>query len=144
MNQISRSELARFLDSILDLAAWPDDPSNNGLQFAGGDAVTRAVFAVDASAELFRIAAERGAQFIFVHHGISWGSGIRRIDGILAERVTLLARNGISLYAAHLPLDAHMMMFAMAIEDEFGISFDEPVNFVTVQDVVNFIEANQK
>ena len=107
MNQISRSELARFLDSILDLAAWPDDPSNNGLQFAGGDAVTRAVFAVDASAELFRIAAERGAQFIFVHHGISWGSGIRRIDGILAERVTLLARNGISLYAAHLPLDAH-------------------------------------
>ena len=37
-----------------------------------------------------------------------------------------------------------MMMFAMAIEDEFGISFDEPVNFVTVQDVVNFIEANQK
>ena len=37
-----------------------------------------------------------------------------------------------------------MMMFAMAIEDEFGISFDEPMNFVTVKDVVNFIEANQK
>ena len=37
-----------------------------------------------------------------------------------------------------------MMMFAMAIEDEFGISFDEPMSFVTVQDVVNFVEANQK
>ena len=37
-----------------------------------------------------------------------------------------------------------MMMFAMAIEDEFGISFDEPMNFVTVQDVVNFIESQQK
>ena len=37
-----------------------------------------------------------------------------------------------------------MMMLAMAIEDEFGISFDEPVNFVTVQDVINFIEAEQK
>ena len=37
-----------------------------------------------------------------------------------------------------------MMMFAMAIEDEFGISFDEPMNFVTVKDVVDFIEANQK
>ena len=36
-----------------------------------------------------------------------------------------------------------MMMFAMAIEDEFGISFDEPMNFVTVKDVVDFIEANQ-
>jgi len=107
MNQVSRFELARFLDTILELGAWPDDPSNNGLQFAGADAVTRAIFAVDASAELFRIAAERGAQFLFVHHGISWGSGIRRIDGILAGRITLLARNGISLYAAHLPLDAH-------------------------------------
>ena len=37
-----------------------------------------------------------------------------------------------------------MMMFAMAIEDEFGISFDEPMNFVTVKDVVDFIEANKK
>lgn len=37
-----------------------------------------------------------------------------------------------------------MMMFAMAIEDEFGISFDEPMSFNTVQDVVDFIEANKK
>ena len=37
-----------------------------------------------------------------------------------------------------------MMMFAMAIEDEFGISFDETMNFVTVKDVVDFIEAHQK
>ena len=37
-----------------------------------------------------------------------------------------------------------MMMFAMAIEDEFGISFDEPMNFVTVKDVVDFIESQQK
>jgi len=37
-----------------------------------------------------------------------------------------------------------MMMFAMAIEDEFGISFDEPMNFVTVNDVVKFIEAQGK
>ena len=33
-----------------------------------------------------------------------------------------------------------MMMFAMAIEDEFGISFDEPMNFVTVKDVVDYLE----
>jgi len=37
-----------------------------------------------------------------------------------------------------------IMMFAMAIEDEFGITFDEPMNFVTVKDVVDYIEANQK
>ena len=37
-----------------------------------------------------------------------------------------------------------MMMFAMAIEDEFGITFDEPMNFVTVNDVVKFLEAQGK
>ena len=106
MKTASRNDIAQFLDHILELDRWPDDPSNNGLQFAGDGEVGKAVFAVDASAELFRRAAGLGAGFIFVHHGISWGSGMRRIDGILAERVTLLAKNGISLYAAHLPLDA--------------------------------------
>ena len=37
-----------------------------------------------------------------------------------------------------------VMMFAMAIEDEFGISFDEPMNFLTVKDVVDYIESKQK
>lgn len=37
-----------------------------------------------------------------------------------------------------------MMMFAMAIEDEFGISFDEPMNFATVNDVINYIESKTK
>lgn len=37
-----------------------------------------------------------------------------------------------------------IMMFAMAIEDEFGVTFEEPMDFVTVGDVVKFIEANQK
>lgn len=37
-----------------------------------------------------------------------------------------------------------IMMFAMAIEDEFGVSFDEPMNFVTVQDVINYLEEQGK
>ncbi len=37
-----------------------------------------------------------------------------------------------------------IMMFAMAIEDEFGVSFDEPMNFVTVQDVIDYLEAQGK
>ena len=37
-----------------------------------------------------------------------------------------------------------IMMFAMAIEDEFGVQFDEPMEFVTVGDVVKYIEANKK
>ena len=73
MKTASRNELARFLDRILELGLWPDDPSNNGLQFAGDAEVAKAVFAVDASAELFCRAADLDAGFIFVHHGISWG-----------------------------------------------------------------------
>ena len=107
MKTASRNDIVRFLDQILELDQWPDDPSNNGLQFEGDAEVEKAVFAVDASAELFCKAADLDAGFIFVHHGISWGAGIRRIDGILAERIKLLAANGISLYAAHLPLDAN-------------------------------------
>ena len=107
MKTASRNDITGFLDHILELDRWPDDPSNNGLQFAGNTEVRKAVFAVDASAELFRKAAGLEADFLFVHHGISWGGGIRRIDGIQADRITLLAKNGISLYAAHLPLDAH-------------------------------------
>ena len=37
-----------------------------------------------------------------------------------------------------------IMMFAMAIEDEYGVTFDEPMNFVTVKDVVDYLEANKK
>ena len=38
-----------------------------------------------------------------------------------------------------------IMMFAMAIEDEFGVTFDDQaMNFETVRDVVNYIEANKK
>ncbi len=34
-----------------------------------------------------------------------------------------------------------MMMFAMAIEDEFGVSLgDQPVSFQTVRDVVTYLE----
>ena len=38
-----------------------------------------------------------------------------------------------------------VMMFAMAIEDEFGITFDDQaMNFETVKDVVDYIESHQK
>ena len=37
-----------------------------------------------------------------------------------------------------------IMMLAMAIEDEFGVTFDEPMNFITVKDVADYLEANKK
>ena len=106
----SLRELCEYLDGLLEIRKFPHDPSNNGLQFQGRDQVKRAVFAVDASEALFTVAARLEADFIFVHHGLSWGSGVRRFTGITAKRLSVLAGHGISLYAAHLPLDAHEML----------------------------------
>ena len=35
-----------------------------------------------------------------------------------------------------------MLMLSMALEEEFGVSFNEPVKFVTVQDVLDFLDKN--
>ena len=35
-----------------------------------------------------------------------------------------------------------MMMLSMSIEDEFGITFDAPVTFKTVKDVLDYLEKN--
>ena len=104
---IKRDELVNFLDTELALQNFSADVSNNGLQIQGKDEVKKILFAVDGCLEVFEYAAEQQCDFIFVHHGISWGGGIKRWTGIDAKRFSVLFKNDISLYAAHLPLDAH-------------------------------------
>ena len=100
-------EIVQYLDDLLQVKNFPHDASNNGLQFEGSRTVDKAVFGVDGSNALFSIAADLDADFVFVHHGISWGSSLKRIVSLDARRIAMLAANSISLYAAHLPLDAH-------------------------------------
>ena len=101
------ADLTAWLDRELNLEKFAADHSNNGLQAEGSGEVTRAVFGVDACLELFEAAAAAEAQFVFVHHGLSWGGEPRRLTGLAGRRFGQLFRRGISLYAAHLPLDAH-------------------------------------
>ena len=103
---MKRDELTKLLDEMLNLSAFAEDVSNNGVQVEGRDEVNKAVFAVDASQALFDEAVKRGADFIFVHHGLSWGANPRRLTGFTARRYRTLLEHGITLYAAHLPLDA--------------------------------------
>ena len=35
-----------------------------------------------------------------------------------------------------------MLMLSMAMEEEFGVTFDAPVTFVTVKDVLDFLDKN--
>ena len=101
-----RDDLCNYLDGKLKLNNFAGDASNNGLQVEGRDEVRKAVFSVDASLRLFELAAEKDADFIFVHHGLSWGSEPRRLTGDVGRRYRELFRHDLSLYAAHLPLDA--------------------------------------
>ena len=102
----TRQELTNFLDSLFaDYKV--QDYSNNGLQVEGKETVRKAAFAVDACLETFERAAQTGAEFLFCHHGLSWGGGIPYLTGIHARRLQTLLTNGVSLYAMHLPLDAH-------------------------------------
>ena len=61
-------------------------------------------------------------------------------NGANLDNVTLETRLVEDLHFDSLGI----MMFAMAIEDEFNVTFEEPMDFKTVGDVVAYIEANQK
>jgi len=99
-------DVCTFIDGVFaDFRT--DDYSNNGLQLEAGAECSRVAFAVDACLETIEKAADAGAQLLVVHHGLSWGSGFRRISGLDARRFGLLFKRGLSLYACHLPLDAH-------------------------------------
>ena len=83
-----------------------DDVSNNGLQIEGPEDVEKVAFAVDASLESVKAAVASGAQLLVVHHGISWGGGIRRLEGGVYNVVKAAIEGGLAVAAYHLPLDA--------------------------------------
>jgi len=100
-------EVVDYLDSYLKISSIPDDCSNNGLQVEGHAEVEKVVFGVDACIDLFDKAVELNADFVLVHHGLSWRDSLKRLTGLNARRLAPLFNFGISLYAVHLPLDAH-------------------------------------
>jgi dinuclear metal center YbgI/SA1388 family protein len=102
---MKRDDLVAYLDGYLQVAAI-EDRSNNGLQVEGVQDVHRVAFAVDASLAAFEAAAGAGAQMLIVHHGLFWGEPIL-VTGPHRRRLGQLFDAGMSLYAAHLPLDVH-------------------------------------
>jgi dinuclear metal center YbgI/SA1388 family protein len=100
-------ELTAYLLDYLSLDDVPDYPNAlNGLQVEGGGEVGRVMTAVDASVASANAAAERGADMLIVHHGLFW-EGLKPLTGRMKRRIEPLVMNRISLYSAHLPLDAH-------------------------------------
>jgi dinuclear metal center YbgI/SA1388 family protein len=99
--------IADHLDAFLRIGEIPDYPNAlNGIQVANRRPITRIAAAVDVSRTVIEQAIESRANMLIVHHGMFW-AGLQRIRGVLYDRLKLMLDNDISLYAAHLPLDAH-------------------------------------
>lgn len=105
------AEIAGFFDDLLELPKFAADCSNNGLQicFDKMAPCRKIAFAVDASQASIDQAIADNADMLVVHHGLSWGPGVRRWDGITGRRLGTAFKNDLALYAVHLPLDAHAL-----------------------------------
>ena len=105
-------KIVTWLDKTLAVADF-DDVSNNGLQIERSEVrgerseVRCVAFAVDASVRAVEAAAKAGAQLLVVHHGISWGGGVKRVTGGVGRVIRAAIENDVAIYACHLPLDAH-------------------------------------
>ena len=105
------SEICSFFDQTLMLENFAADPSNNGLQlcFDSQKPCRKIAFAVDAAQATIDLAVKAQADLLVVHHGLSWGGGLRRWSGVSGKRLGSMFKNDLSLYAVHLPLDAHAL-----------------------------------
>jgi len=117
-----------FFRGLLDIEGFKSaDSSLNGIQVDNdGSGLGKIAFAVDACLEVFKRAAEAGAGFLFVHHGLFWGNPLS-VEGSHRERLKFLLDNNMALYAVHLPLDQHPRLGNNAVLAEMlGIKEPEP------------------
>jgi dinuclear metal center YbgI/SA1388 family protein len=98
-------ELVDFLDEYLNTKTISDS-SRNGLQVDHSGETRRIALAVDACSEAVEKAAEAGADFLLVHHGLFWDQPLT-ITGPMYGRIKRLIQHDMALYASHLPLDLH-------------------------------------
>ncbi len=101
------SRLVEYLDSLLDIPAFPDySRAVNGLQVEGPQRITRVAAAVDAAEYSVDGAVTAGADLLLVHHGLFWANP-SPLTGRMYRRIAPLMRHNVAVYSAHLPLDAH-------------------------------------
>lgn len=102
-----------LLLGAFDQLLQPDrfkDHGPNGLQVEGKAEVHKIVSGVTASLALIEAAVAVEADAIFVHHGLFWRGQDGRITGWMKQRLALLLKHDINLFAYHLPLDAHPVL----------------------------------
>lgn len=98
-------DLVNYLNKELDISSVKDS-CENGLQIEGKREITKIAFSVDVSKKVIEKAIENKCDLIISHHALIW-KGLRTIKGLVSKKLKLLLCNDISLYSAHLPMDAH-------------------------------------
>ncbi|MFC1697834.1 Nif3-like dinuclear metal center hexameric protein [Nanoarchaeota archaeon] len=106
---VKLNTIVRFLNKELNNKAFPDDYSRNGLQVrAKKENIKKIGLAVDANIDSIKLAKKNNCDLLIVHHGILW-KGNKYFNN-RHERIKLLKKLNISLYANHLPLDSHPIL----------------------------------
>jgi dinuclear metal center YbgI/SA1388 family protein len=102
-------ELESYLDLLLNVSQFRDY-CPNGLQVEGRSEIGTIVSGVTASFELLQAAIDKKADAVLVHHGYFWRGENECLIGMKRRRIALLIAYDVSLFAYHLPLDAHPEM----------------------------------
>ena len=103
---MNRGLLLAEFDTLLQPERFKDY-GPNGLQVEGKAEVRKIVSGVTASLALIEAAVAANADAIFVHHGLFWRGQSGTVTGWMKQRLALLLKHDVNLYAYHLPLDAH-------------------------------------
>jgi dinuclear metal center YbgI/SA1388 family protein len=99
-------QLDAYLQTLLRPGGFTDY-CPNGLQLEGKPQIRKLVTGVTASLALIEAAAKAEADALLVHHGWFWRGEDPRLVGAKGRRVGALMAHRISLFAYHVPLDAH-------------------------------------
>jgi dinuclear metal center YbgI/SA1388 family protein len=101
-----RGELEEYLNHYLDISQIKDF-CPNGLQVEGKKEIKKIGTAVSASLMTLQKCVEHQVDAVIVHHGLFWEKDPYPIRDTKFKKIDLLLKNQISLFAYHLPLDAH-------------------------------------
>jgi len=135
---VSRDQLETELNQLLKPEQF-SDYCPNGLQVEGRAEIKKLVSGVTASQALIDAAISANADAILVHHGYFWRGEDQSVRGMKKARLIALLENGISLFAYHLPLDAHMelgnnvqlaTLLNITISGELGRQNNHPLGLI--------------
>ena len=97
----SLDDIVSYLDGLLEVAKYQDEPGANGLLYRAGGGVSKFAVAVNTSMTTIVGAVKTGAQLLVVHHP-SWPDNDLHLYD---EKMAAIEAGGLSLYSAHAALD---------------------------------------